>query len=122
MGNLYLTTLDLARIGALVLNKGQWQGRQIVSEKWLEEMTKPRMKISPPNPFSETYGFFWYNTTKRVGDRSCRCYFASGNGGNVLFVVPDVNLVVALTSTAYGQGYGHQRSHNIFQYVLKALK
>ena len=76
---------------------GRWQGRQIVSESWIREIQKKRFDISGANPF------------------------ASGNGGNVLFVVPGERMVVSLTSSGYGQGYGHQRAHDVFGLILKAL-
>ena len=119
MGNLYLSTVDFAKIGLLVLNKGTWQGKRIVSAAWINEMS--RSQLSLENGFANAYGYFWWRTTKNIHGKSYDCLFASGNGGNVLFVVPGKNLVVALTSSAYGQGYGHHRSRNIFEYVLKSL-
>jgi CubicO group peptidase (beta-lactamase class C family) len=121
-GNLYISTLDFAKIGQVVLDGGRWQGKQIVSESWTREMRKKRFDISGTNPFSSGYGYFWWLGEKKIDERTYSFAFASGNGGNVLFVVPEENMVVSLTSSAYGQGYGHQRAHNIFALVLKALR
>jgi CubicO group peptidase (beta-lactamase class C family) len=121
-GNLYISTLDFAKLGQLVLDGGRWQGRQLVSENWVREMQRKRFDISGTNPFSSGYGYFWWLGEKKVGERVYSFSFASGNGGNVLFVVPAEHLVVSLTSSAYGQGYGHQRSHNILALVLRTLK
>ncbi|GHN02277.1 hypothetical protein WSM22_37660 [Cytophagales bacterium WSM2-2] len=120
MGNLYITTLDFAKLGQLVINKGLWQGKKIVSPAWISEMSKKR--LDPGSPVADAYGYFWWGTTKVMNGKKYECVFASGNGGNVLFVVPSENLVVSLTSSAYGQGYGHYRSHNVFGYVLRAIK
>lgn len=122
MGNLYLSTLDFAKIGQLVLDKGKWQGKQVVSTRWIDEMTAERMDISKTDPFATDYGYFWWITKKKVGDKEYKCVYASGNGGNLLFVVPGENLVVSLLSSAYGQGYGHRRSRNIFLSVLRSLQ
>jgi CubicO group peptidase (beta-lactamase class C family) len=121
MGNLYISTLDFAKIGQLLINKGQWQGKQIVSSTWTSEISKKRFDISKDDPFANSYGYFWFVATKEVDGKKYDCVYASGNGGNLLFVVPSENLVVSLTSSAYGQGYGHYRSRNIFTYILKSL-
>jgi CubicO group peptidase (beta-lactamase class C family) len=121
MGNLYLSTLDFAKLGQLIINKGQWQGKKIISSTWIDEITKKRFDISKVDPFANSYGYFWFFTTKEVNGKKYDCVYASGNGGNLLFTVPGENLVVSLTSSAYGLGHGHQRSHIIFNYVLKAI-
>jgi CubicO group peptidase (beta-lactamase class C family) len=121
MGNLYLSALDFAKIGQLVINKGQWQGKKIISSGWISEIYNTRFDISKDDPFAGSYGHFWFATTKEVHGKKYECIYASGNGGNLLFIVPGENLVVSLTSSAYGRGYGHQRSHNIFGFVLGSL-
>jgi CubicO group peptidase (beta-lactamase class C family) len=121
-GNLYISTLDFAKIGQLVLDGGRWQGKKLISESWIREIALKRFDVSRTNPFGTGYGYFWWLGEKKVGGHSYAFSFASGNGGNVLFVVPAEGLVVSLTSSAYGQGYGHQRAHNVFELVLKAMR
>jgi CubicO group peptidase (beta-lactamase class C family) len=121
MGNLYLSTVDFAKIGQLVLSKGTWQGKQIVSSAWIREIAQSQFDISKVDPFASGYGYFWFKGKKEVSNKQYEYLYASGNGGNLLIVVPSQNLVVALTSSAFGQGYGHRRSWNIFEYVLKSL-
>jgi CubicO group peptidase (beta-lactamase class C family) len=121
MGNLYISAIDFAKLGQLVINKGQWQGKKIVSSAWIHDISTKRFDISKEDPFANAYGYFWFMTTKEVNGKKYECVYASGNGGNLLFVVPAENLVVSLISSAYGQGYGHRRSRNIFDYVLKSL-
>ncbi len=120
MGNLYLSALDFAKIGLLVANNGDWQGRRIVSASWIKEICSVNIDISKEDPFASGYGNFWFKTTKTVAGKSYECVYASGNGGNLLFVVPQKNLVVSILSSAYGGG--HRRSHNVFQYVLASLE
>ncbi|WP_354004278.1 serine hydrolase [Spirosoma liriopis] len=119
MGNLYLSTLDMAKIGQLMLNKGAWHGQQLISSAWISWVEQQQFTLS--NWYAQGYGYYWYHSSKSIGRTTYAYWFASGNGGNLLFVVPQVDLVVSLTSSAYGQGYGHQRSHTIFELVLKAL-
>jgi CubicO group peptidase (beta-lactamase class C family) len=70
----------------------------------VKEVSVMRMDISKENPSAQAYGYFWYTGTREGSGKKYECIFASGNGGNVLFIVPSENLVVALTSSAYGQG------------------
>lgn len=121
MGNLYLSALDFAKLGQLIINHGQWQGKQVLSKNWIDEISKKRFDLKDNDPFAEGYGYFWFLKTIEINKHRYECVYASGNGGNLLFVVPSENLVVSLLSSAYGQGYGHHRSRNIFTYVLKAL-
>jgi CubicO group peptidase (beta-lactamase class C family) len=121
MGNLYLSALDFARIGLLVLNKGQWNGKSVINKTWIDSIFTTRTDISAVDPFFKSYGYFWFGGTKNINNKSYEYICASGNGGNLLFVVPSENLVVSLTSSAYGQGYGHPRSIKIFELVLGAL-
>jgi CubicO group peptidase (beta-lactamase class C family) len=119
MGNLYLSTLDFAKLGQLVINKGRWQGKKIISSTWINEMLTKQLDID--DGVANGYGYFWWRATKNVNSKKYGCIYASGNGGNVLFIVPSENLVVCLTSSAYGQRYGHRRSRDIFEFVLKSL-
>ncbi len=120
MGNLYLSGVDFAKIGQVVASNGQWQGKKIVSTSWIKEIRSINFDISNEGPFATGYGNFWFKTTKTVNGKTYECIFASGNGGNLLFVVPSENLVVSLLSSAYGGG--HKRSHYIFETILRSLE
>ncbi|MEM6532555.1 MAG: serine hydrolase [Myxococcota bacterium] len=121
-GNLYLTTLDFARLGSLVLNEGVWKGQRIIGAAYIERLMRHSIDIEGDNPFADRYGMFWYRGMKRYQKKSIDIVFASGNGGNVLAVIPELETVIAVTSSAYGQGYGHQRSHNVISRIIDALR
>jgi hypothetical protein len=63
-----------------------------------------------------------YTKAEPVGDRSIPVHFASGNGGNKIYVVPSLDMVVAITSSAYNQRYGQKRSQDILLEVLSAAQ
>lgn len=122
MGNLYISTLDFAKIGQLVLNNGEWNGKQLISNNWISEISTPRYNIENIVPFAKKYGYFWYFSDYTVNGNNYEYLYAAGNGGNLLFLVPKENMVVALTSSAYGQDRGQFRSNKIFELILESIK
>jgi CubicO group peptidase (beta-lactamase class C family) len=121
-GNLSITTRDEAALGQLFLQQGQYHGRQVVSRVWVEQCVASQVPISAVDPNADFYGYMWYTKAEAVGDRSIPVHFASGNGGNKIYVVPSLDMVVAITSSAYNQPYRHRRSHDILLKVLSATQ
>ncbi len=121
-GNLSVTARDLSKLGELVLRGGTYQGRRVVAECWIRDSLQPRVRIADVDPYADGYGYFWYAKTHRVRDRDVPVSFASGNGGNKIYIVPSFDLVVAITSSAYGRGHGQRRSQAILLAILAALE
>ncbi|MEM9847370.1 MAG: family 16 glycoside hydrolase [Bacteroidota bacterium] len=90
-GGVFINTLDHARFGLLFLNKGKWQGEQILSEDWVDMVQQP----SAANP---SYGYMWWRNEKE--DRrymegvSENIYYAAGFGGNFIVVDEEKDMVV----------------------------
>ncbi len=121
-GNLYLSTLDFARLGVLVVNEGRWKNMQIIDPDYIKNLSDETFDLSGNNPYADTYGMLWYKSHRTFGDKKVDYLFASGNGGNHLIVIPENEMVIALTSSAYGQGYGHRRSYNIMAKILSSVE
>lgn len=119
-GNLWLTPRGMAAIGEMVRNGGRSHGGQVVSADWIADMLAPKVNIAADDPFAEGYGYFWYWKDHHIGDAEITVSFASGNGGNKIYIAPACRLVVAITSAAYGQGYGQRRSEAILKAILAA--
>jgi CubicO group peptidase (beta-lactamase class C family) len=98
--NLSITTRDEARIGELYLNGGVFKGHRLVSQSWVESCMAEQIPISSVDPYADYYGFMWYSKKERIGDRTIPFHFASGNGGNKIYVVQSLDLIVAITSSA----------------------
>jgi hypothetical protein len=62
----------------------------------------------------------WYTKAEPVSGHSVLVHFASGNGGNKIYVVPLLDMVIAITSSAYNRHYGQSRSQEILLKVLSA--
>jgi len=115
---LRLRPRDLATIGQLVLNGGSWAGRQVVPVAWLKESLQPRVDAEP----LVRYGYFWWLGGASVGDVPTPWIAAFGNGGQRLFVLPELELVVAITAGRYNQPDGWRTPTAVLaQFVLPAL-
>lgn len=94
---LRLRARDLAKIGQLVLAKGVWQGRQIVTADWIVQATSPQ--IQGEGLFF--YGFQWWLGRTLINRREIDWAAGVGWGGQRLFVVPDQDLVVVVFAGLY---------------------
>jgi CubicO group peptidase (beta-lactamase class C family) len=106
-GGLNLRAVDLARLGYLVLRGGRWGDRQIVPESWITESTRPDSRGAPVyfSNVGSAYGYFWWLFPTRRGASDLGVIAASGSGGQWLFVVPSLDLVVAVVAEN-GDGLG----------------
>lgn len=93
---LYMTSRDMAKIGQLILNNGLWNGKQIISEKWVEESTTMKTKIS-----GNDYAYLWWNIPFRLNKKLTVSKTASGNGGQYIIVIPEIEMVAIFTGGAY---------------------
>ncbi|MCC8073071.1 MAG: beta-lactamase family protein [Clostridiales bacterium] len=82
---------DMLKFGQLYLNNGVWQGEQIISSDWIKESTSVQFKRSSG---TADYGYQWWVRTFQGYD----AYFAQGHGGQFIFVIPELELVIAFTS------------------------
>ena len=122
-GNIHLTTYDFAKLGMLILNKGAWNGQQIIDPGYIEEVINSKnLDISDYWNIADSYGMMWYKASRTYDGKAFDYLFAAGSGGNQLIVVPDEKMVIAITSAAYGRGYGHRRSSFIMRRILTALE
>ncbi|MCE7992517.1 MAG: serine hydrolase [Roseivirga sp.] len=122
-GNLYLTTLDFAKLGLLVVNGGKWNGTQLMNSDYTKELVEHKnFDLSKEFSLADSYGLLWYKSTRTFAGKKTDYLFASGNGGNQLIVIPDKKMVIALTASAYGQRYAHGRSNTIMTMILNALE
>lgn len=90
---LRLAPRDLARLGELVLREGVWHGRPLVPADWLRTMLQPRLETE----WGARYGYHWYLDSVAGHE----VVAAMGNGGQRLYVLPDLDLGVAVTAGNY---------------------
>ncbi len=99
---LELTTRDLAKLGLLFLDHGRWAGRRIVSPDWIEEAARAQIRVPRSAEFAaltgpyftDQYGYYWWIRPRQ----GAPAYMAQGFGGQFLYVVPDLDLAVVITT------------------------
>jgi len=117
-GGLHLLPKDMAKLGLLYLNMGKWNGKQIVSKKWIEESTKEQI-ISNGMP---NYGFQWWCGNFNYKDTKAYTFFASGSGGQKIYVFPSFNSVIVISHQVFDNNIGELNNIKILSnYLLPAL-
>ncbi|WP_417437078.1 serine hydrolase domain-containing protein [Idiomarina abyssalis] len=114
----WTTSRDLARLGVLHLQQGQWQGEQILPEGWLEYISMPAPAQPPEN--SPGYGAQWWLYNERFPELPDDTIAARGNRGQFLVVIPSENLVVVRRGYDIAGEPGFNE-HDFVRDVLKAL-
>ena len=106
---LMLTPGDMAKFGYLYLNRGVWDGRQIISAEWVDTSTSDHISTERQAYAGDQYGYQWWLGWMQ----SPGFHAASGYGGQYIFVIPEKNLVVVFT--------GELSVPNYDEFVPKAL-
>jgi CubicO group peptidase (beta-lactamase class C family) len=104
---LALTARDMARIGLLVLQRGRWDDKQIVSSDYVADATVKHNDGGAPTR-AAAYGYLWWVAQAGTGPDA---FFAAGKGGQLIYVVPGLDLVMAMASNS-GIGGGSVRFAN----------
>jgi len=108
-GGLVLTAYDLAKIGQLVLDKGMWNGKRVISESWIEAVARKHLPVgeesvraSGGSRYSTGYGFHWWVQSYEVDGRSVDAMAGKGYGGQYLGVLPTLDTVIVLFNGEWG--------------------
>jgi CubicO group peptidase (beta-lactamase class C family) len=118
-GGLRMRALDLAKYGQLYQNGGRWEEKQILPQSWVNKTFTKYLAVPYGNV---SYGYLFWNTTFHVDGKAREAFFATGNGGNKIFVLQDEPLVVVITATAFGKWYMHEQIDSMMQrYILPAV-
>lgn len=114
-GLFFLRPRDMAKIGLLMLNKGIWNDKQIVSPEWVTRCSEDQVKM--PGPF-DGYGYLWWKQS--FTEEAIETYFADGNGGQQIFVIPSKDMVLVFTGGNKNTGIGQQNFQIVNDYILPA--
>jgi len=116
LGDIELTPRDMMKLGQLYLQKGKWNGREIVPQSWVNESTSSKIAAKP----ELGYGYFWWTRDFDWKGKVVKSFFAWGYGGQYIFVVPDVQLVITLTGSHWTTDPKNHVMEMIQNYVIPA--
>jgi CubicO group peptidase (beta-lactamase class C family) len=112
--NLAVSPLDLLKIGTMMMDVGEYNGQQIVSKDWVLESVQVYTR-SNYNPYN--YGYMWWR--RPIG--GYQLFFAWGNGGQYIMILPELEAVVSITSDL-GRSNGSRRYQDrIFDFLRETI-
>jgi CubicO group peptidase (beta-lactamase class C family) len=116
-GGVWLLPRDFMKLGQVMLDGGNWRGRRILDADFAQRAGSPLHDLR-----GIQYGYLWWSIEYPYKDRRVRAFFAGGNGGQVVMVVPELALVIA----GYGGNYADRASLILQQeyvprYILPAV-
>lgn len=118
-GGIYMRPRDFLKFGQMVLDGGTWNGRRMVSEDWIQRSLQSHAGVNRP----DDYGYTWWLDDLPYAGGTVRAYSATGNGGQLLILVPELDLVVGMNGGNYGdfQTWIKWRDTLVPEYVLDAV-
>jgi CubicO group peptidase (beta-lactamase class C family) len=116
-GGARATARDMLKIGQLMLHRGVWGDRRLLSERWVEVSTRPQAEYHA----GVEYGYIWQIGAFFQAGKPVPAYWASGNGGQYIVIFPDHDMVAVFTGGNYESPLANQPFEMIDDYILPAL-
>ena len=95
-GGVRLTARAFAKIGQLYLDSGVWKGKRVLDASYVKQASTPRYAMG-----AMRYGLAWWVVDYPFRGETIEGYFAAGNGGNIVMVIPKLDMVVTFYSANY---------------------
>ena len=116
-GGIYITARDFLKFGQVFLDGGTWNGRRIVNADWIRSATTPYSTIG-----REGYGYGWWIFQYEMDGRKLDAYYAGGNGGQYIIVVPELDLNIVFMGGNFSQSVQHRSKYDyVPEYILAAV-
>ena len=91
-----MSARDMAKFGQLYLDGGVWNEQRIISEEWIDASTYRHVPL-PHVSWAQAYGYQWWMNTYRRGSERYDAFFASGWGGQMILLFPEIDMVCVFT-------------------------
>lgn len=95
-----LSPRDMARFGLLYLNQGKWEDEQLLTQKWVDDSLTPHIE----SDWTAGYGYQWWINRFQASDTAMWVPSAVGNGGQRIFILQPLNMVIVITAGNYNMG------------------
>jgi CubicO group peptidase (beta-lactamase class C family) len=117
---LSMRSIDMIKFGLLYLNEGMMNGKQIISKSWIKESTSEQVKLNKWDvlPGANGYGYFWW----RRKTNGHQAFVASGYGGQLICVIPDLQMVIVTTCFVDERNRGRSEIKRLHGFIDKIVK
>ncbi|WP_288374895.1 serine hydrolase [Chryseobacterium culicis] len=117
---MFMKPQDLLKFGIMILNNGKFSGRQIVSSKWIQESTAEQVKLDAWDvmPDANGYGYYWW----RRKTNGHQAFVATGYGGQLVCVIPDLKMVIVTTCFLNDKNKGRSDIKRLHYFIDKMTK
>ena len=119
-GSMEMLPRDMAKLGLMVLQNGNWNGEQIISEGWINRSTEEHLPLAFNLTWGSGYGYLWWLSDVRIYGTMVHSFAASGAGGQVITVFPELDMVVVITGGNYETDEG-QPFQLMERFILPAV-
>ena len=114
-GGLRLTARDLGKLGLLVLNEGSWQGNSVLPATWIQQVTREQVVANE----QQQYGYQFWRRTWETACGPINAPYMSGNGGNAVLILPEIDAVAVVTRQHYNNRQMHSQTIQLLEsYIL----
>jgi len=121
-GQLRLTLRDMSKIGMLMLNDGVWNNQRLLSPEWIQASTA---ELNETEPSWQKHHFhhhhLWWQFNEMIKGTSIRAFYASGNGGQTIMFIPQLEMVIAITTGNYNTNLEPQSVQIIREVILPSF-
>jgi CubicO group peptidase (beta-lactamase class C family) len=125
-GGLYILPRDFLKLGQLYLDDGMWRGRRLLDAGWATTATTAYDTITTSMSATigdEGYGYGWWVFSYPYRGRELSAFYAGGNGGQYVIVVPELDLAVAIFGGNYNQSVMHRSKYEwVRDYVVASVE
>jgi CubicO group peptidase (beta-lactamase class C family) len=120
---IWLRPRDMLKLGILYQQQGSWHGRQVISRDWIAKSLAPSSTIG-----DQRYGYLWWHqwlgARTAAGSKRVDMLVATGNGGQKIYLIPSLDMIVILTGGSYNADRSpatHLMVNEILPAALKAV-
>ncbi len=117
-GGIHWLPRDFIKLGQVILDGGVWNGNRMLSKKWVARSTAALVNID-----GRDYGYQWWLKEYSYRDKTIKAIIAGGNGGQVIIIVPELDLVVNFWGGNYNDKILYKAQDVLVpEYILKAVE
>lgn len=102
-GGMYIRPRDQLKLGQLYLNGGIWNDRRVIGSEWVRQSLTRHATFESKTDPDHGYGYAWHTRELSANGTTIRDWYAGGNGGQWIIILPSLDMVIGMTGGNYGE-------------------